>query len=76
MFNAAELIRDFQFPDENEHLHAVDEFPDLFIATSVTEYRMRCNASTASYGHCLVGVQHPEPNFSVLVLFSLFLTLL
>ncbi|WP_218187512.1 hypothetical protein, partial [Pseudomonas sp. SHC52] len=48
MFNAAALIRDFQFPDENEYLYAVDEFPDLFIATSVIEYRMRCNASTAT----------------------------
>ncbi|MBK3434400.1 AAA family ATPase [Pseudomonas sp. PA-3-10C] len=48
MFNAAALIRDFQFPSENEYLHAIDELPDLFIATAVIEYRMRRNASVAT----------------------------
>ncbi|QYY84662.1 NERD domain-containing protein/DEAD/DEAH box helicase [Pseudomonas germanica] len=48
LINVAVLIGNFQFPRSNDSVYGIIEFPVLFLATTIVEFRMRNEAAVAT----------------------------
>ena len=48
LINVAALVGDFQFPYSNYAVREMTEVPVLFLATTIVEFRMRCEARVAT----------------------------
>lgn len=48
LIKVAALVGDFQFPHSNDTVRGITEVPDLMLATTIVEFRMRCGTPVAT----------------------------